>query len=91
MRIILREDYQTYDQALGILGQCKLSDRREKMCQKFARNCRKNELTKDLFPLNPTSVMGTRDKQTYKVQHANTDRLKESAVPYLQRLLNSNR
>ena len=54
------------------------------MCLKFGRNCRKNKLTKDLFPLNPTSGMGTRDKQTYKVQHADTDRLKDSAVPYLQ-------
>ena len=56
------------------------------MCLKFARNCKNNELTKDLFPLNPVSGMGTREKPTYKVQHANTDRLKDSAVPYLQRL-----
>ena len=90
MRIILKDGYHTYDQALETLGLCKLSDRREKMCLKFAKNCSKNELTKDLFPLNPTSGMGTRDKQTFKVQHSNTDRLKDSAVPYLQRLLNSN-
>ena len=90
LRIILKDGYQTYDQALESLGLCKLSDRREKMCLRFAKNCSKNELTKDLFPLNPTNGMGTRDKQTFKVQHANTDRLKDSAVPYLQRLLNSN-
>jgi hypothetical protein len=67
----------------------KLSDRRAKLCLKFAKNCAKNELTSDLFPLNPTSGLGTRSKETYKVEHANTDRLKDSAVPYLQRLLNS--
>ena len=58
------------------------------MCLKFAKNCEKNELTKDLFPLNPTSGPGTRSKDKYQVLHANTDRLKDSAVPYLQRLLN---
>ena len=90
LRIILKEEYQTYEQALESLGMSKLSSRREKMCLKFAKNCSKNELTKDIFPLNPANGMDTRGKQTFKVQHANTDRLKDSAVPYLQRLLNSN-
>ena len=90
MRIILKEDYQTYEQALEKLMLAKLSERREKMCLKFAKNCTKNDLTSDLFPLNPTESLGTRNKDKYRVLHANTDRLKESAVPYLQRLLNAN-
>jgi hypothetical protein len=90
MRIILKENYQTYDQALETLMLSKLSERREKMCLRFAKNCAKNDLTSDLFPLNPTRGLGTRNKETYTVQQANTDRLKDSAVPYLQRLLNSN-
>ena len=44
----------------------------------------------ELFPLNPTDGLGTRSKEKYRVLHANTDRLKDSAVPYLQRLLNAN-
>ena len=83
MRIILGDNYTTYDNALEILMLAKLSDRREKLSLKFAKNCAKNELTKELFPLN-----SIRCKEKYRVTHANTDRLKDSAVPYLQRLLN---
>ena len=63
----------------------KLSDRREKLSLKFAKSCAKNELTKELFPLNSIRC---KKKSKYRVTHANTDRLKDSAVPYLQRLLN---
>ena len=66
-----------------------LSDRRKKLCLKFAKSCAKNELTSDLFPLNPAGL-NTRGKLKYLVTHANTDRYKDSPVPYLQRLLNEN-
>ena len=68
----------------------KLSERREKMCIKFAKNCGKNELTKDLFPLNSVDGLETRNNDKYRVLFANTGRLKDSAVPYQQRLLNTN-
>ena len=90
LKIILKEDYDTYDQALETLMLGKLSERREKMCVKFAKNCAQNELTKDLFPLNPADGLETRNKEPYRVLFANTDRLRDSAVPYLQRLLNTN-
>ena len=64
----------------------KLSERREKLSLKFA----KNQLTKDLFQLNPNGGAITRNREKYQVKVANTDRLKDSAVPYLQRLLNAN-
>ena len=83
MRIILGENYTTFDDALETLMLAKLSDRREKISLKFAKNCANNELTKELFPLN-----NSRCKEKYRVTHANTDRLKDSAVPYLQQLLN---
>ena len=90
MRIILQEDYSTYDQALEDLMLSKLSDRREKLSLKFAKNCVKNELTSDLFPLNHSGAMSTKFREKFRVTFANTSRLKDSAVPYLQRLLNSN-
>ena len=90
LRIILKEEYQTYEQALETLMLAKLSERREKMCLKFAKSCLKNDLTRDLFPLNPTEGLGTRNKEKYRVVHANIGRLKDFAVPYLQRLLNAN-
>ena len=45
LKIILKEGYETYDQALETV----MSERREKMCMKFAKNCANNELTKDLL------------------------------------------
>jgi hypothetical protein len=85
IRVILGEYYTTYEEGLELLMLAKLSDRREKLSLKFAKSCVKNESTSDLFPLN-----NIRNKEKFKVDHANTDRLKNSAVPYLQRLLNTN-
>ena len=85
LRIMLQEEYTTYEEALETLMLAKLSDRREKLCLKFAQNCVKNELTADLFPLNQKN-----QREKYRVKFAHTDRLKNSAVPYLQRLLNAN-
>ena len=45
---------------------------------------------KKIFPLNDTSnSIETRFRETFKVLHARTERLKNSAIPYMQRLLNS--
>ena len=44
-----------------------------------------------MFPLNPKShLMNTRMEGKYKVYHANTDRYKDSAIIYMQKLLNEN-
>ena len=91
LKVILKENYQSYDHALETLMLGSLSERREKCVFKFAKNCQKNELTKDLFPLNSNSGLGTRNQDKYNVLHANTDRLRDSAVPYLQRLLNNSK
>ena len=88
LKIILKNSYTTYEEALEKLMLAKLSDRREKLMLKFAKNCTQNKFTSELFPLNKTTAMKTRHRETYKVMHCNTDRLKDSAVPYMQRLLN---
>ena len=79
------EEYRTYEKALETLMIAKLSERREKLSLNFAKSCVKNELTSDLFPLNEKNK-----REKYRVTFAHTDRLKNSAVPYLQQLLNSN-
>ena len=83
VRVILGDQYTTYEEGLELLMLAKLSDRREKLSLSFAKKCLKNDLVSDLFPLN-----NPRCKEKYQVTFANTDRLKNSAVPYLQRLLN---
>ena len=48
-----------------------------------------NEKFSSFFPKNPEGhIMRTRFSDRYKVNKANTERYRRSAVPYLQRLLN---
>ena len=45
---------------------------------------------KKIFPLNDVELtMDTRFREKFKVTADRTERLKNSAVPYMQRLLNS--
>ena len=46
--------------------------------------------TKDLFPERVKNHnMEKREDEKYYVQHAKTERLKNSAIPYMQRILNN--
>ena len=88
-RNILQDKYETYQNALNILDMEKLSDRREELCLSFALKCLKNPKTANMFPENKkTHQMETRDPEKYEVQHAHNERLKNSAIIYMQNLLN---
>ena len=91
LKIILQEEYLSYPNALTVTGLSTLFQRRTNLCFKFAKACVKNHQTKDMFPLNPVNHDGiqTRFKEKFKVTKAMTDRLKTSAIPYMQGLLNS--
>ena len=88
LKIILKDRYTTYEQALTHLNLDYLSIRREKLCLNFAKKCLKHEKTRDMFPLNSTLDHDIRRKQKYHVQFAHTNRLRDSAIPQLQRALN---
>ena len=88
-RNILQDKYETYQNAMNILDMEKLSDRREELCLSFALKCLKNPKTANMFPENKkTHQMETRDPEKYEVQHAHNERLKNSAIIYMQNLLN---
>ena len=90
VRNILQEKYETYDSALKLLKLETLYERREKLILKFGLKCTQLDQTKHLFPQNRTECeMETRNKEKYKVNHARTNRYKNSTVPYIQRKLNS--
>ena len=56
---------------------------------KFAKSCLRNDEMKNIFPLNYVpSTIETRFREKYKVTASRTERLKNSAVPYMQTLLN---
>ena len=89
LRIILKEKYESYDNALKITGLDKLSDRRTQLGLNFAKNSVKNDKVSSMFPLNPSGYnMVTRNPEKFHVQYCRTERLSKSAIPYLQRLLN---
>ena len=55
----------------------------------FARKSSQNCDTKSMFPLKVKSKSKL-NNEAYKVNFASTERLKKSAIPYMQRLLNKN-
>ena len=90
LRIILKDDYESYVNALSLTGLETLAARRTKLCLNFAKRCLKSEKTSNMFPLND-SLANTRNPEVYYVTPARTDRLAKSAIPYMQRLLNANK
>ena len=89
LRVILSSNYTNYEDALQSCKLKTLSERRSELSLKFAKKCIKNPKTADIFPLN-NPQRRTRLTEKFKVTHANTVRLARSAVPFMQRLLNSN-
>ena len=52
VKVILKNNYRNYENALKMLDLDSLQVRRKKQCLKFAKDCLKNEKMKKLFPLN---------------------------------------
>ena len=89
VKVILGSSSTNYENDLDKLNLQSLKERREELCLKFAKKCKNNEKVKDIFQIRDKShEMKTRKTETYEVENANTYRLKKSAIPYMQRLLN---
>ena len=89
LRIILKEGYIDYKEALKTSKLKTLSERREDLCLDFALQCTKNPKTSSMFPHNRDDhLVYFRHKEPFHVQRATGERLKKSAIPYMQRLLN---
>ena len=79
----------SYENALNISGLETLAERRKMLSLRFARKCVRHPEMKEMFPLNKKKIgPETRETQKFYVQPANTDRLRNSAIPYMQGLLN---
>ena len=86
---ILKEKYLDYNTALAILKLETLEERRNKLLYRYGVKCTRTEQTKELFPIHTSEhKMKTRQEQIYKETKCNTERLRKSTVPYLQRKLN---
>ena len=88
LKVILKSNYQNYDQAMKVTGLVCLSERRNILCLKFAKKCLRNEKTRGMFPLNPNFDPRLRHSEKYQVKFAHNNRLMFSSIPALQRMLN---
>ena len=87
LKVILKEKFQGYKKTLKTLDLKSLDERN--LCLNFALKCTKNKKVQNLFPKNlKTHEMATRNTEKYHVNHAHTERLRKSAVIYMQKLLN---
>ena len=90
LKVILSEMYVDYESALEMCGLMSLHDRREHKSLKFAIKCTKNTTNKHMFPINPSiDTHMVRYREHFKVNKTHTETYKKSAIPYLQRKLNS--
>jgi hypothetical protein len=85
----LKEKYQNYEQSLISLKMDSLHLRREMLLYSFGKKCILLDQTKELFPKsNKVHDMKTRNKEEFQVIHTNTERFRNSTIPYIQRMLN---
>ena len=88
-KLVLREKYNNYNDALKILNLDTLENRRKELTKRFAMNGIMSNTLNDLFPRNdPKHKMERRKKEKFKVNFANTERLKNASVITMQNLLN---
>ena len=88
-KLILKNEYTTYKEALKTLELECLNERRYRLAKKFGEGCVKLDEMRDLFPKAKISEHDLRKTNKYQVKFASTARLYNSAVPTLQRMLNS--
>ena len=88
-KLMLKQKYENYDNALLKLNMVSLKKRRQELCLKFAKSGIKNEKLNDMFPTKSKEhYMKTRKTEMYNVQFANTERLKKASVITMQNYLN---
>ena len=88
LKIIWKENYLDYPKALKETNLQSLKERRKILCLRFAKGCVKNPKTSHMFPLNENFNPKLRVSKKYAEKFARTDRLRFSAIPALQRMLN---
>ena len=79
----------SYDHCLRLSGLQKLETRREKLVLKFAQKLAGNPMWNHWFPLQPECPHNLRRTRTYREEFASKERLKNSPIFAMRRLLNN--
>ena len=88
-KLVLGQQYRSYEEALLKLNLFPLNVRRQNLCLKFAQSGIKHETMTDIFTENDKiHMMDTRFCETHSVDFCNTERFRKSSIPYMQYLLN---
>ena len=88
LKIIMKEKYISYEQALEDLNLDTLQNRRLMLAERFAKKCAKSDKFQNMFPMNQKDDLNLRDPETHNVNFASKGRLFKSAIPAMQWLLN---
>ena len=90
LRIILQEEYETYNSALVLTGLDQLSTRRTARCLDFSLKFTEHAQNSRFFPKNPNldNNNEVRDREEFKINFARTKQYQNSAIPFCQKLLN---
>ena len=90
--MILGNKYTSYEEALEKTSLTSLSERRQERCLKYALKATRHPENQKMFPPNIVqSTQITRERESFHVNFAYTEAYRRSAIPYLQRLLNSHK
>ena len=88
-RIILGSGYDSYTETLHQLELQTLEDRRLHLCQQFAHKCLESQRYSTWFPTNPKiHSMRLRHTKSFHVPRCNTNRYRDSAIPFLTDIVN---
>ena len=88
LKVILGENYVSYEAALEMTGLQTLYDRREDRCLNFAIRALKHPRNQQLFPRNENNLKQIRNQEFFKVNFARTEQYRKSAIPFCQSKLN---
>ena len=89
LKIIFQERYNTYKQALKLTNLHRLSNRRSKICIKFALKAEKHNKFKTWFKLNRKTFHTRSIPMKYCPVISRTKRFEKSPLSYLTNLLNT--
>ena len=90
LKVILGDCYVDYASSLEMCNLKTLFQRRQDRCLAFAKKCLQHPVHSRLFPLNKSNKnCEYTSREKFEVNFASTETYRMSALPYLQRLLNS--
>ena len=90
LKVILRGEYDNYEQALGVVNLDSLDQRRESLALKFAKNGLKDPQFSKLFPLRRVEhVMVARNSGKYHVNKSTTSRNRQVKFYFSVKLIQS--